>query len=209
MTYLNTLFIKSSLNPMLIAGDSFKDLVGTEFTEFIPGTAEMTGQSLERLNRYNELLSSHPLIKLRLTGYADDTMDTPAILKQLMEVEAKRAEEENKKRETEWQKEKDALEKLRRQQREAQGGTIVESDIPIEPLKPFTPVLPKSVTVSRGTLQDLAAQRAYVVADYLRQSLSIPEDRIEITDNQRDWLKNDGSHTRVTIGITDMYGSAK
>ena len=202
---VNRSLVKATINPILITGDDFSDLVSNQHISFFPGTTEITGEGTERLNRFGEFLAHYPLIKLRLTGYADTTIDTPAIYKDLQDIERQRVELENSKRKEAWQKLKDAEDALRRGASAADGEQIQEADLPLTTVEPYVPVAPNTIIVTDSMLVDLAVKREQLVYDYFTNRLSVKEARIEKDTSEKNSTQKDGRHAIVQIGISDMY----
>lgn len=86
---LQTLAIKASVSPLLLATGDFTDLIGNETVEFEPGEFMLTPEGRETLNRYAALLIEHPRIGLRLNGGLNLAIDQPALTGQLENAEQK------------------------------------------------------------------------------------------------------------------------
>ena len=205
LSNINRSTIKASINPMLIAGDAFSDLVTQQFISFRPGTAEITGEGIERLNRFGEFLAHYPLTKLTIKGYADTSIDTPALYEKLSGMEQERIDQENNKRRAEWQKLKDAEDELSRGKPAPASTQIQETDLPITQIEPFVPLAPKTIKVTNSKLNDLAAKREQIVLNFFTDQLSLKENRIEKSHSKRNVIQKDGNHARVLIQVSDLY----
>ena len=205
LSTIGTSIIKTSINPMLLAGDEFKDLVDNQFISFSPGSTQMSGESIERLNRFSEFLGSHPLIKLKITGYVDKVEDYDAIYKNLVELERKQTDQKNQLLKKEWEKQKQAEKLLIEQQLAEQNGEIKETDIPVNRFPEFVPEAPGQVEVTDTMLQILAIEREKNTIRFLVDQLSVPLNQVEQADVEMNRLKNDESYSRVDISLSDLY----
>jgi|GEM_PF-666922 len=195
--------IKASINPLLLADPKFVDLVEKDFIAFQPGTDQFTGESFEQLNRYGELLSTYPLINLKITGLADPESDVALLMEELKKVEQIRVDVENEKRALEWQK-KQELEKMRLRIWADVEGTIDEADIPVTD-DGFVPVSPQSVQVTNQVLNELAMKRQQAVVEYLIEQLSIAPERLVQAQNDNKGIISGGDSPRAVISLTDGY----
>ena len=194
--------IKASINPLLLAGPKFVDLVEKDFVTFQPGTDQFTGEGLEHLNRYGELLSTYPLINLKITGVADPESDVALLQEKLDKAEQIRVDVENEKRALEWQK-KQELEKMKLQIWAEAEGTIDEVDIPVAN-DGFVPVSPQPVKVTNEDLNELALLRQQAVADYLIETLSIAPERL-VQSQSDSGIVSGGDTPRAVVSLTDGY----
>ncbi len=197
--------IKGSLNPLLISGPEFKDLVEEQFVSFSPGTASLTPESIERLSRYGQFLATHPLVNLEITGFSDQSADTPVLRAELMTMEQKRVDDDNRSRALEIQRKQIAEEAARQDalSRGAKGSTIRESDL--APKELFTPAAPRAVSVTNKMLYALATLREKAVLDHLIEGLSLPSDRIRIGSGNASRIKTEGNFTRALIALADGF----
>ncbi|NNK94293.1 MAG: DUF748 domain-containing protein, partial [Desulfobacterales bacterium] len=200
------LLVKAGINPMLLAGEDFKDLVNNQSISFLSGKATMNGESIETLNRYNDFLAAHPLVKLKVIGYADKLNDTQVLLAELAQKEKSRVEDENKRRSIDWKKKLETERTEAFQKEIDQGKPIEEIDIPVTKPSTFIPETPRKVSVSNQMLEDLAASREQVVIDYLVKQLDIAVNRVVRQKTSGSRIQNDGKHTRVDFVLSDMYG---
>jgi hypothetical protein len=199
------LLVKAGINPMLLAGEDFKDLVNNQSISFLPGQAMMSGESIEILNRYNDFLAAHPLIKLKVIGYADKLSDTQVLLAELAQQEKLRVEAENKRRSIAWKKKLETERAEAFQQEIDKGKPIEEIDIPVTKPSTFIPESPRKVSVSNQSLENLAVSREQVVMDYLVNQLGVPVTRVVRHNPSGSRIKNDGKHTRVDFILSDMF----
>jgi hypothetical protein len=207
LDHYTRLMIKGALDPMLVAGPDFKDLIEQQYVSFQPGTDRLTGESMERLGRYSQFLAAHPLIALHIAGLSDVQVDSPVLKSDLMQAEQARVDTENKKRADEWHKKQMAKEKARKALLKSQQNSILETDL--TKADTFVPLKPRPVTVTNRMLRDLALQRERTVQTYLTEQLSIGPDRIKVNPADTKRIKNDGSSARVLIGLTDQFDAEK
>ncbi len=205
LSYVGTSIIKTSINPLLLADDNFKDLVDNQYISFSPGSSQISSESIERLNRFSEFLSAHPLIKLKITGYVDKVEDYNAIYNNLVELERKQTKQKNEMRRQEWEKQKAAELELIEQQLADQDGDIKETDIPINKISEFVPVAPRQVDVTDTMLQILAGEREKNAIGYLVDQLSVPANRVEPADSKINRVKDGERYSRADIALTDLY----
>ena len=199
--------IKASINPLLLAAPKFVDLVEKDYVTFQPGTDQFTGEGLEYLNRYGELLSSYPLINLKITGVADPESDVAILQEQLNKAEQIRVDVENQKRTLEWQK-KQELERMKLEIWAEAEDSIDEVDIPVSN-DGFVPVTPKPVQVTNESLNELALLRQQAVVDYLIETLSVaPERLVQSQNSSAGGIVSGGDSPRAVISLTDGYGPA-
>ena len=192
---------------MLLADPKFVDLVERDYVTFQPGTDQFTGEGLEYLNRYGELLSSYPLINLKITGVADPESDVAILQEQLNKAEQIRVDVENQKRTLEWQK-KQELERMKLEIWAEAEDSIDEVDIPVSN-DGFVPVTPKPVKVTNESLNELALLRQQAVVDYLIERLSVaPERLVQPENNSAGGIVSGGDSPRAVISLTDGYGIA-
>ena len=199
--------IKATINPLLLADPKFVDLVEKDFVTFQPGTDQFTGEGLEHLNRYGELLSTYPLINLKITGVADPEGDVTVLREQLEKAEQIRVDVENQKRSLEWQK-KQELERMRLQIWEEDKADIDEVDIPVTN-DSFIPVSPQPVKVTNKVLNELAQKRQQAVADYLIETLSIVPERLIQAKTEGGGIVSGGDSPKAVISLTDGYSRAE
>ncbi len=202
ITHYATLLIKAAINPLLVVDQTFKDLVEQQYVTFQPGTTILTGAGVERLNRYGELLAAHPLIGLRVLGYADTLADSPVLLDELARQEQQRIDAENRQRADDWRREQEARQAARRQQLE-QGVVIQETDL--EPDEEFVPLVPEAVVVSDDMLAGLITGREQAVRDYLVEQLSVAAARVTLGGTGEQRVLDDGNGARVDLAISDRF----
>ncbi len=199
------IMIKASINPLLLADPDFSDLIENDYVTFVPGSADFTGEALERLSRYAELLSTYPLINLKITGRADPEGDVEVLLEELKKAEQQRVDAENERRKEQWLKEQE-LERMRQDLLSETDGTIDETDLSTdEPT--FQPVLPKPVQVSSESLNELAQRRQQAVIDYLVDQLSVDPARLIQPYIENQGIINGADSPRALITLTDGYAS--
>lgn len=182
LTSFQTLVIKGSVSPLLLATGDFTDLIGNEFVEFRPGQFMLSETGREMLIRYGALLITHPHVGLVLSGGIDQKIDRLALKKNLTTVEQQRIEKENEKLFKKWQEKKTLYEKnLAEQQKKAgPGGKIVEQDIPSDVLAGFTPIRPEPVVVDEAMLLELAQKRLDILYQHFTTQLVLQPGRISI-----------------------------
>lgn len=207
LDYFTRLMIKGSLDPMLVAGPDFRDLVEQQFVSFLPGTDEMTGESMERLGRYSQFLAAHPLVNLEVSGYSDQMADAPVLKAELEKAEQKRVDQENSQRAAAWHKQQLAKEKARKEKLKAQNRPILETDLTNNDT--FVPLKPRPVAVTSKMLKELAENREKAVLDYLTQQLSVAPARVESGPLENRRIRNDGTSTRAIIKLADRFEIAK
>ncbi|MEJ2058058.1 MAG: DUF748 domain-containing protein, partial [Desulfofustis sp.] len=199
------IMIKASINPLLLADPDFGDLIEKDYVTFVPGSDEFTGEALERLGRYGELLNTYPLINLKITGRADPESDVEALLEKLQRAEQLRVDAENQKRRKAWQEEQE-LERMRLEMLMETQGQIDETDLPVDQ-PPFEPLLPQPVQVSGTALNELAQKRQQAVVDYLVEKLSIDPDRLVQAPITNGGIISGADSPRALITLTDGYDS--
>jgi len=179
---LQTLAVKASLSPLLLATGDFTDLIGHEIIGFEPGEFMLTPAGRQTLNRYAALLIQHPHIGLRLTGGLDRKKDEEALIRQQQEAEQKRVANENKKRFALWEQKKAEYDRriAAQQQTAATGNTFTETDIPRDFLTEFEPLKPVPIIIDEEMLQDLAEHRKAVLRDHFTTQLTLAPERIQI-----------------------------
>jgi len=206
LSSIGTTVIKASINPLLLASEEFKDLVEQQYITFQPGSAELSSHSVEHLGRYSEFLAGHPLVKLQITGLADQERDAAALLTTLREEEAVRNQEENKKRKQEWQTLKDAEQaRLEEQLRQQQGSQIKEVDISHSKIPPFVSTPPRTVTVTDSMLKNLALEREDAVLNFLTTNLGLSATRLERDKASRTKIVSNDAGNRVLLQLSDMF----
>jgi hypothetical protein len=180
LTAFQTLVVKGSVSPLLLAKGDFTDLVDNETIEFNPGEFIMTGSGQELLGRYGAFLTAHPRVGLVLSGGIAPNIDIPAMQQRLTALEQQRVDKENEKLFKIWQ-EKKALYQQNLSELEKQvgpGGEIVEQDIPADILAGFTPLRPVPVVVDQSMLLELGRKRIDILYQYLTGGLNLPAGRI-------------------------------
>jgi len=205
LSYVGTAVIKSSINPMLLAREDFKDLVENRSIFFSPGSSQISSEGIERLNRYSEFLSAHPLTKLTITGYVDKVEDYNAIYNNLVELERKQTQQKNEVRRKEWEKQKAAEKERIEQQLADQDEEIKETDIPVNTIPEFVPEVPAQVKVTDTMLQILAVEREKNAVSFLVDQLSVPSNRAEQSNSGLSRVKDGENYSRVDISLTDLY----
>lgn len=199
LALFQTLIVKGSVSPLLLATGDFTDLIGNEFTEFRPGELMLSDNGRKILTRFTALLIAHPYVGLELTGTIDEVLDEQAMREQLETVELKRVEKENKKLFDKWQAEKASYEtKLHEQLIKAgPNSNPAELDIPDDVIGEFTPLQPEPVVIEESMLLELAQKRANVLAQHFTTQLALQPERITI--NQSNILK--GEIDGLTNGV--------
>ncbi len=200
-----TAIVKTSINPMLLAGEAFKDLMDSQYISFAPGSSQISGESIERLNRISEFIGAHPLIKMKITGYVDKVEDYTAIYNNLVELERKQTEQKNRLLREEWKKKKEAEETLIAEQLAEQNGEIKETDIPANRIADFVPALPRQVEVSDTMLQILAMEREKNIMSFLIDKLNVALPQLEHADPDLNRVKDEESYSRADISFSDLY----
>ena len=209
LSSIGTSIIKTSIDPMLLADDEFKDLIDTKFLMFPPGSSKLSEETITRLNRFNEFLGAHPLIRLVITGYVDRVEDYTAIYTELEDLERRQTEQTNQALQEKWEAEVRAQEELIEQQLAAQNSDIKETDIPVNTIPEFVPVTPKPVEVTDSMLRVLAVEREKSVINYLVEKLAIPEDRIEQAHQGVNRIRDNAEFSRVDIRVSDLFAAVK
>ncbi len=199
--------VKASINPLLLADPEFVDLADRDFVTFLPGTDQFTGETVERLNRFGELLSTYPLVNLKITGLADPESDVEVLLEELKKAELLRVDLENQKRKLEFQQ-KLELEKMRLQIWNEAAGTINETDIPVIDDQ-FVPLSPQPVQVTSTALSELATRRQQAVIDYLTGQLAVDPGRLVQPAPGNSGIISAADSPRALIGLTDGYTSLR
>jgi outer membrane protein OmpA-like peptidoglycan-associated protein len=201
----NTALVKASIDPLLMAGQEFTDLVENPTITFAPGSFVLDEHAVSRLGRFAEFLAAHPMIKVRIAGYADDAADGSALLAQLTSQEEERVAAENERRLRQWQQRQE-LERVRRElDSNSAGGAVEEQDIP--PLDDFAPLLPRVVEVQPDMLESLADQREAEIYRYLNSDLNVPAGQLTITDESAaERVLEDNGRTTADITIADRFG---
>ncbi|SHI01202.1 DUF748 domain-containing protein [Desulfofustis glycolicus] len=201
-----TLSIKAAIDPLLLASEEFKDLVGQYDVLFQPGTTQLTGAGRERLNRYSELLAAHPLIGLKLVGFADRNADVPAVLAELTRQEQLRIDKENRRLAEQWRREQEEKQAARQQQQQTDPSQSVQ-ETDIEPSdEPFTPLAPQPVSVHDDMLATLAVDREQTVLTYLLDEFGIAPGRVTGGDPDKRRIIEDGTGTRVDLQVVAASG---
>lgn len=178
-----TLIVKGSLSPLLLASGNFTDLIDEDIADFIPGEFMLSDKGRQTLTRYSALLISHPLVGLTLSGGMDTEQDRAALTKQLEQIEQKRVEEINNERFEKWQSLRDQYEKKLEKQKAllAKGliNTVIE--IPTGVLNGFTPIQPEPVVVDTAMLYELAEKRLAIVNQFFTTQLALEPGKILIS----------------------------
>ncbi len=185
LSQFQTLIVKGSVSPLLLATDNFNDLIGNEFAEFRPGEFMLSDRGREVLTLYTALLIAHPHIGLELSGGVDREIDEQAMRSHLEAIELKRIENENKKLFDKWQTQKDLYEKklLNRQNNIGPGGNYGDLEIPDDVLLGFTPLQPEPVVVSEAMLLELAEKRVDVLYQHFTTQLTLQPEQIVIAQS--------------------------
>ena len=210
LTTFQRQLLKAKVSPLLLASGDFTDLVGNEYADFLPGGFTLSENGHKILSRFSAFLAAHPFVGIRLTGCADRLIDGKAMQKQLEGIEAKRVEQENRRRKAAWQKEMDLEQERRRarQQQDNQQG-IVEEDLPLQEPAAFTPVHPVPVVIDDAMLEDLARERAARVQALMTEKLALDPARIVVSQEPRVTSDNDGPGNRTLIGLTAFSPAEK
>lgn len=198
------IMIKANVSPLLVASGDFSDLVGNEFIEYLPGQTIMTGQGRETLTRFSALLSTHPHLSLTLVGSADQPIDGGAIKKQMEEAESLRVAKENTRRAEAWLQEREkrmiAVNEARR--KKGLKPAPLEQTIPPELIATYGQVKPQPITVDATILKELAGDRANALLDFMIGELSLPLERIHISDKTRLNKNKDDKGNRVFFTLS-------
>ncbi len=182
LTTFQRQLLKAKVSPLLLASGDYTDLVGNEYADFQPGSFTLTENGHKILSRFSAFLGAHPSVGLRLTGCADRIIDGKAMQKQLEEVEAKRVEQENRRRKAAWQKERDLDLERRRAQQQLDGEQgIIEEDLPLQESSAYAPIHPAPVVIDDSMLEDLAMERAARVQALLTEKLALDPARIVVS----------------------------
>ena len=193
--------VKAAVSPLLLASGDFSDLIGNEFTEFLPGEFMLSDKGRETLTRYSTLLLSHPYLGLSLSGGVDKQQDGEAIKKQLEAIEQQRVDTLNHKRLEEWQARKEIYEKkLQEPPKAGPDGKIIEITIPPDILAGFIPVQPEPVVIKDSMLLELAQKRLNVVHQYFTTQLALEEHRITLSPPKK-LADAENSVNGVKIGL--------
>lgn len=199
------LVLKSAVSPLLLANGEYEDLIGREFAEFEPGKILLTSKGQESLGRFKNLLATHPGISLTVTGSADTTLDAEAMKRDLEEAEIQRVAEENARRSAALQKasEEYLRQAAEKQKAKAKSAPVVEQKIPQELYRRYAPVKPEKVVIDKTMLQNLAKERAKIVAELFIESLSLPPERVSVAKKMvmTDDTENPGNRVLFAIGI--------
>ncbi len=182
LAHFQTLVVKSTVSPLLLAGEDYKNLIDNEFIEFKPGKSTVTDNGLKNLNSYAALLKTHPHIGLEISGAIDKSKDFPAMLEELNAKEYNRVDTENKKRLALWrEKQKEYEQRLKERENVIDSdGKIVEADIPAEILSKFVALQPAPVKITKKMSAELARQRAEVVQHFFSRQPGLDPNRILI-----------------------------
>jgi Domain of Unknown Function (DUF748) len=182
LSLFQTKTIKAAVSPLLLASGDYTDLIGNEFIAFDPGQATLSDSGKAILGRYVELLQSHPLLGLELSGGIDRDADTPILKEHLMIRERQRVEEENRKRYQEWLREREIFEQkvAEQQKKQAAKGKTGEPPPPPAVLKDYLPLQPKTVNVDNAMLLDLAKKRVQLLLQQFSEQHQIAADRLTI-----------------------------
>lgn len=180
MAAFQKLMLKAAVSPLLVAGGDFSDLIGEEHAEFHPGQILLTDKGQQSIARFSSLLSTHPNIRLTVTGSADAAIDEEAMRKDLEEAEQQRVIAENLRRNVDLEK---AIAEYIRQANDklkatGKNGTIVEQKIPPELYKRYAPIKPQKVDIDKAMLRNLATERARVIVEFFTKQLSIAPERV-------------------------------
>ena len=202
---VSTSIIKTSINPILLAGQEFKDLMDSQYVSFLPGSSQLTGESIERLNRVSEFIGAHPRIKMKVTGYVDKIEDYTAIYNNLVELERNQTEQKNRLLLQEWKNRKEAEDKLIAEKLAEQNAEIKETDIPADRIGEFVPVLPRQVEVNDTMLQILAMEREKNIISFLIDKLNVPLPQLEHADPDLNRIKNGESYSRADLSFSALY----
>jgi hypothetical protein len=198
------LILKAAVSPLLLTNDNFSDLVGKEYAEFLPGQIILSGSGRESLTRFSNLLSAHPELGLRITGSADTTIDAEAMTKDLEKAEQIRVKQENTRR-------SDALKvateeylakTAKDQQASGNSGAIIARDIPPELYNQYVPLQPEPVIIDEQMLQNLAAERARVIVNFLTEQLALQPERVTLAEQATITDGNSQQGNRVFFTIT-------
>ena len=203
LTSFQTLVVKGSVSPFLLATGDFTDLIGHEYVNFNPGEFMLSDIGREMLIRYSALLIAHPHVGLILSGGIDKDIDRLAMKDRLTAIEKQRVSKENERLFQEWQETKRLHEKnLAEQQKTAgAGGKIVEKDIPQALLTEFKPLQPVPVEVDEAMLVELAQKRINVLVQYFTTQLALEPERISVVMPDAETAESETPITGVTINL--------
>jgi len=200
------LVLKAAVSPLLLVAADHADLIGQEYADFEPGKIFLTGKGQESLARFTKLLSAHPGIALTVTGSADAVIDGEAMKRDLEAAEQQRVAEENEHRKEALQKaaEEYLLQAAEKRKKSGATNTIVEEKIPREIYRRYAPIEPEKVVIDKAMLQNLARERARIVAELFTEQLAVAPERItaarKVVVNEDE--KNQGNRVLFTIGIS-------
>lgn len=202
LSTFQTLIVKGSVSPLLLATGDFTDLIDKEAVEFLPGEFMLSESGREVLTRYATLLKTHPHVGIILSGGVDIKIDGMAMKDSLTSTEQQRVEKANEKRFQEWQDKKNLHDQnlAEKQKRAAPNGIIVEQDIPVDILTGFIPLRPEPVVVDDEMLLDLGQKRINILYQYFTTQLNIEHERISIA--QQDSLSDESSRPNKGVIIT-------
>jgi hypothetical protein len=206
LTALQTLLVKATVSPWLLAGDDFSALQEQRFVLFSAGQSELDTISQDSLRSFVELLAVHPQLGLTLTGLADPIQDRAAILQLIEEKEKTRVARINEQQLQQWEARQQEARQQKKQLAAAktpkpvtQPGKIIEQDIPPIEARP-APIQPEPVSAPDALLHDLARERAMQVYDYFTTKMGIDSKRISLEEaTQLGTTETPG--TQVIIGL--------
>ena len=203
LTSFQTLVVKGSVSPLLLATGDFTDLIGHEYVNFSPGEFTLSDIGREMLIRYSALLIAHPHVGLILSGGVDKDIDRLAMKDRLTAIEQQRVNKENERLFQEWQDTKKRYDKNLEEQQKTAGavGKIVEKEIPPSLLTEFTPIKPVPVTVDEAMLVELAQKRIDILFQYFTTQLSFEPERISVEMPDEQTAESESPTTGVTITL--------
>ncbi len=197
VNHFTKLMVKASVEPLLLAEESYRDLVNTNYIEFEEGKSLPSEQGKHILARYRDLLIAHPQLQIVMTGLADPVKDIKFLQKQLEELEKKRIEEVNLQRKKEW---------LQHQPSKRKGpanGTFTEREIPPGELSVYAPLSPQTVHVQDRDLLELARKRAERAKEIITMGLGT-EQRIRVNNISRITAPQTSPGNRVVLNLSAL-----
>jgi hypothetical protein len=178
------LLLKSATAPFQIIGAVFgggadQDL---SFADFEPGTADLTGAALSKLDVLARALDERPALRLSVAGRIGAEQDLPALQRQMLREQMLER----------IQRTRPAIQSLseddyRTAVRSAYREAVPEAEPP-EALEPMEEALADRIEVPPARLAELAARRAEAVVKVLVEDDGADAQRIEIMSSEGDQL---------------------
>ncbi len=171
--------IKAEISPFLLTPE-FSDLTGKNHLVFGHGKTALTGETQETLLRISELLKAHPFLTLTLTSHTSKE-DVFELQKQLEQKELERITLENERRYEQWQIENARASKKREelQENSLSSDGVIEEDLKLPEIKPFQPLRPSPVKVSKDEISKLEINRIQTVKSFLVNDLTVAFDQVK------------------------------